>query len=91
MYLSMQMHWSNAHGIVQCSMTRATLEASGCRHWATSTLLRIAPVADRATINKTTMKNYAHFAGHFNGHCDAVVQYRTHHPMEKVQGFTRSH
>jgi hypothetical protein len=36
-------------------------------------------------------EKYTHLAGHFDGHHDAVVQYRKHHPMEEVQGFTRSH
>ncbi len=35
--MAMQTHWSwsNAGGIAWCSMTRATPEASGCRHQAT--------------------------------------------------------
>jgi hypothetical protein len=32
-----------------------------------------------------------YFAGRFDGHCNAAVQYSAHHPMEEVQGFTRSH
>jgi hypothetical protein len=28
--------WSNTCGIAQCSMSRATPEATGCRHWATT-------------------------------------------------------
>ena len=32
-----------------------------------------------------------HFDGRFNGHRDAVVLYRAHHPMEDVQGFHISH
>jgi len=34
--------------------------------------------------------NYAkctHFAGRFDGHSDAAVLYRAHHPMEEVRGF----
>ncbi len=30
------MHRSNTDGIAQCSMSRATLEATGCRNWATT-------------------------------------------------------
>ncbi len=48
--------------------------------------LRIVPASARATINKTTIKQYTHFAGHFDGHRDAVVRYRAHRPMEEVQG-----
>jgi hypothetical protein len=48
-------------------------------------------VAARATANKTTTKTYTYFAGRFDGHGDALVRYRTHHPMEEVQCFTRSH
>jgi hypothetical protein len=54
-------------------------------------LLCIAPTATRATANKTTTKTCTHFAGHFDGRGGAHVQYHVHRPMEKVQGFTRSH
>jgi hypothetical protein len=30
-------------------------------------------------------------AGHFDGHCNSLVSYHMHHPMEEVQGFIRSH
>jgi hypothetical protein len=50
----------------------------------------IALEAARATGN-TTMKTCTHFAGHFDGHGGALVQYRVHCLMEKVHGFTRSH
>jgi hypothetical protein len=50
--------------------------------------LRIASAATRATANKTLC---THFDGHFNGHRDAAVLYRAHHPMEEVQGFHKSH
>jgi hypothetical protein len=53
--------------------------------------LRIAPVAARATANKTTMKTYTYFAGRVDGHSDAPLPYHMHCPMEEVQGFTRSH
>ena len=32
-----------------------------------------------------------HFAGHFDGHRDTAVLYRTHRPMEEVHGFHKSH
>ncbi len=63
-------------------------------HWMPASgaySLRIAPASARATINKTTIKQYTLFAGRFDGHCDAAVQYRAHRLMEGVQGFTRSH
>ena len=47
-------------------------------------LLRIAPAAARATINKTTIKQYTNKAGRFNGHRDVAIQYRAHCPMEEV-------
>jgi hypothetical protein len=34
--------------------------------------------AARATANKTTMKKWTNFAGHFNGRGGAQVQYRAH-------------
>jgi hypothetical protein len=36
-------------------------------------------------------KQYTTLATHFDGRDDAPVQCRIHHPMEGVQGFTRSH
>ena len=54
-------------------------------------LLRIAPAAAWATINKMTIKQYTHFAGRFYGHCNVAVRYLMHRPIEEVQGFTRSH
>jgi hypothetical protein len=54
-------------------------------------LLPIAPVATRATANKTTMKTCTNFAGHFDGRGGALVQYHVDLLMEGVQGFTRSY
>jgi hypothetical protein len=54
-------------------------------------LLRIAPVAARATGKQTTINKYTWKEGHFDGRGSAPVQYRAHRPMEEVQGFTRSH
>ncbi len=53
--------------------------------------LCMTPVATRVTANETMTKTCTHFAGHFDGHGGALVQYNVHHPMEKVQSFTRSH
>jgi hypothetical protein len=63
-------------------------------HWMLPSgnyLLCIASAPARATANKTTTKTYTYFAGRFDGHCNAPVRYRMRHPMEEVQGFTRSH
>jgi len=45
-------------------------------------------VAARVTANKTTMTKVP---SHFDGHGGAPVLYRTHHPMEEVHGFPKSH
>jgi hypothetical protein len=37
------------------------------------------------------MKKYTIFAGNFDGHGDALVQYCAHCQMEEVQGFAGSH
>ncbi len=34
--MAMHAHWSNTDGIAQCSMSRATPEATGCRNQATT-------------------------------------------------------
>jgi hypothetical protein len=43
-------------------------------------LLCIAPAAARATANKTMMKTYTYFSGHFDGHGNAPVHHRAHSP-----------
>ncbi len=53
--------------------------------------LCIAPAATRATANKTMMQNWANFAGHFDGHGGALVQFLARHPVKEAQGFGRSH
>jgi hypothetical protein len=63
-------------------------------HWTLPSgdyLLRIPSAAAKATANKTTMKKWANFASHFDGHGGALVQYHVHCVMEEVQGFGRSH
>ncbi len=35
-WIAMAARWCNTKHITQCSMSRATLEATGCRHWATT-------------------------------------------------------
>jgi hypothetical protein len=63
-------------------------------HWMQTSgdyLLRIAPAAARVTGKQTTINKYTYKAGRFAGHGNALVRYRMHHPMEEVQGLTRSH
>jgi hypothetical protein len=63
-------------------------------HWmppSSNYLLRIAPAAARATANKTATKKCTSFASHFDGCSGVPVQYRMYHPIEEIQGFTRSH
>jgi hypothetical protein len=47
-------------------------------------LLRITPVAARATANKRATKKRINFAGRFDGRGGAPVQYRAHCPIEEV-------
>jgi hypothetical protein len=49
--------------------------------------LHIAPEATRETCKQTTINKYTYYAGHFDGHGNVPVRYRTHHPMEEAQGF----
>jgi hypothetical protein len=63
-------------------------------HWMPALgdyLLRITPAAARATGIQTTINKYTLKVGHFDGHGNAPVRNRVHHPMEEVQSFTRSH
>jgi hypothetical protein len=64
------------------------------RHWMpplSNYLLYIAPAATRATANKMMMKKCTKKTGHFDGHGNALVRKRAHHPMKEVQGLTKSH
>ena len=75
--------------ISQCIMTRASLEATGRRHWATT-----CSVLPRWPPGQQQMKqrcNMYTLAGHFDGHGNAAVWYRVHCPMEEVCGFHKSH
>ena len=49
----------------------------------------LAMVMSNNRIN--SYKKYREITGQFDDHADAVVQRRAHHPMEHIQGFTRSH
>jgi hypothetical protein len=83
------MRQSNTDSIAQCGMSRATPEATGCRHWVTtcSVLPQWLPGQQAyKQLNKYTCKD-----GHFDGHGDAPVCNRAHCLMEEVQSFTRSH
>jgi hypothetical protein len=51
----------------------------------------MAPAANRATINKTTIHNVPTLLAVFDDHGNAAVQYQAHHPMEVVHGFHKSH
>ena len=84
--MAMRMHWSNTERILaQCSMIRATPEATGCRHWATSPGIRQGDSKQKNNVKCTN------FGGCFNGCGGAMVLYRAHRPMEKVHGFHKSH
>ncbi len=41
--MAMQRHWSDTWGIAQCSMSRATPEATGRRHWHRATTKSVLP------------------------------------------------
>ena len=53
--------------------------------------LCIAPAAARVTGKTTTMGKYTLFAGHFDGHSNALVQCHAHCLIEVVQGYDGSH
>jgi hypothetical protein len=63
-------------------------------HWTPplgNYLLHVTPAAARATGKQTTINKYTQKGDHFDGHGNAPVRNRAHHPMEEVQSFTRSH
>jgi hypothetical protein len=56
-------------------------------HWMPASgdyLLHIAPAAARATGIQTTINKHMCKDGHFDGHGNAPVPNRAHHPMEEV-------
>ncbi len=80
---------SNTDGIAQCSMSRATREATGHCHWATT--CSVSPQQPPGQQQTTWQQKRTNFDGHFGGHSSAPVQYFAHYPMEEVQSFGRSH
>jgi hypothetical protein len=76
--IAMTVRQCNTKRIAQCSMPRATPEATGRRH-----RVRNNQQNDNA--------KHTYFAGHFDGHCDSPVRYREHRPLEEVCSFQRSH
>jgi hypothetical protein len=50
----------------------------------------IAPAAARAKGKQTTFNKYTKKGGRFDGHGNALVRNRVHHPMDEVQSYTRS-
>jgi len=70
-------------------MSRATPEATGRRHRATT---RSICLGGRQGDSKQNIDVICtHFDGRFDGHRDATVLYRVHRPMEEVCGFHKSH
>ncbi len=48
-------HWSNTDGITRCGMSRATPEATGHRHWATThSVLPLQPPGQQANKQQST-------------------------------------
>ena len=84
--MTMALRQCNTERIAQCSMTRASPEATGRRHQATT-----HSVSRQGDNQHNDNGTCTHFAGRFDGHRDAVVLYRTHRPMEEVRGFHKSH
>jgi hypothetical protein len=56
--------------IARCSMTRASPEATECRHQATN-----RSVSPRRPPGRQSLWTRTHFVGHFDGHRDAAVLY----------------
>ncbi len=53
--MAMQVHWSDTDGIAQCGMSRATLEATGHRHWVnTCYVLPQRPPGQQANKQQST-------------------------------------
>jgi hypothetical protein len=87
--MAMAVRRCNTERIAQCSMTRASPEATGRRHWATTR--SVSPRRPPGRQSTQREWNMYHFAGRFNGHHNVVVLYNAHHPMEEVRGFHKSH
>jgi hypothetical protein len=53
--MAMAVHWCNTKCIAQCSMSRATLEATARRHWATNcSVLPQPPLGQQANKQQST-------------------------------------
>jgi hypothetical protein len=81
----------DGHGgpLVQCKAHCPMQHVQGYSgsHWMLASgnyLLCITPAAARATGKQTTINKYTYKAGRFDGHGNAPVRNRAHHPMEEV-------
>ncbi len=88
--MAMQTHWCNTGGIAQCSMFRATPEATGCCHRATTCSVLPQWLPGQQQIKQQQKHTPVLLAILM---AMAMHQYdtRTHRPIEEVQGSTISH
>jgi hypothetical protein len=81
----MAVRWCITVFITRCSMTRASPEATE------QLLAQYCPGGRQGDNQHNDYAKCTHFSGRFDGHRDAPVLYRAHHPMEEVRGFHKSH
>jgi hypothetical protein len=94
MYLRRRSFQQYGMGAIWCTLPDEERPGLCQSHWMLPSgnySLCIAKVAAMATTNITTIKKCISFAGHFDGHGNAPVQYHADCPMEEVHGFPRSH
>ena len=83
--IAMAVRRCNTERIAQCSMTRASPEATK-RHQQETTH-SVSPQSYQGINQHNNNAACTHFAGRFDQHRDAAVLYRVHHPMEEDHGF----
>jgi hypothetical protein len=85
--MAMAVRRCHTEHISQCSMTSASPEATGRRHWATTRSI----LPRRQGNSKRNDDATTHFDGHFNGRGDAAVLYPAHHPRwRRFVAFTKA-
>ncbi len=82
--------WSNTDSIARCGMSRATLEATGCRHRATTCFVLPQQLPGQQAYKQQSRITPAKLAILM---AMAMCRYvtRVDCPIEEVQSFTRSH
>ena len=86
--MAMVVRRCNAEHIAKCSMTRASPEATGRRHWAT--YHSVLPAGCQGDNQLNDDATCTHCMDRFDGNCDAAVLYHMHPQWSRFVAFIKA-